>query len=477
MVDHFEQDQIIVDGNTVSYHNISYFMVDLNDKFRTENFLGHDVILINLTEERLIHFCIREIRTHVNPEIYLKPVFVISVSEYSDVVITRLCDGFIPSINHLDLIEPKIVDLLSKTGRINHPKIDSFESHMMNRTLGYLFSRGRKTLEAVPYFHSGIGYYFPEISINFDHRDEFKVLSILKQAEDEGLFHSDFLQRVYLCVNCNGGYLNYREVCPKCQSSNSATQDLVHHFPCAYVGPMSDFSNAIDDQLNCPKCNKTLRHIGVDYDKPSVLYTCNNCHHKYQDYYTKAKCLTCNNENDIEHLTPFSINNYTVTKKGESVAINGYINIEHRLKTIEGTVNVDMFSILLQYETQRLTEANYETNIGFLHVDKMAQVGVAIGIDNQKLLMADILNVLKSTISPADFVCFYNSSTFLFSIVHRSSGQAHELMQTMMPLVNRMLAKSFPNVEIQISTNTKAVNLNNTPQESIETLMHPLNSL
>lgn len=477
MVDNFEQDQIIVDGNKVTYHNMNYFMVELNDKFRTENFLGHDVILLNLSEERLINFCIREIRTHTNPEIYLKPVFVISVNEYSDVVINSLCDGFIPSINHLDQIEPHIVDLLSKIGRINHPKIDSFESHMINRTLGYLFSRGRKELQAVPYFHSGIGYYYPELSVNFDHRDEFTVLKILRQAEMEGLFQSDFLQRVYLCTNCNGGYLNYREVCPKCQSSNSSTQDLVHHFPCAYVGPMSDFTNEIDDQLNCPKCNKSLRHIGVDYDKPSVLYTCNHCHHKYQDYYTKAKCLTCHTENDVEHLSPFSINNYTVTKKGEAVALNGYINLEQKLNKIEGTVALDMFNVLLQYETQRLTESGYQTNIGYLHIDRMAQVGVAIGIDNQKLLMADILNVLKSTLAPADFISFYNSSTFIFSIVHKSSEEAQKLMQDMMILINRMLKKTFPTVEIQISTNTVGIGLQNSPDQSINSLMHPLNSL
>ena len=29
--------------------------------------------------------------------------------------------------------------------------------------------------------------------------------------------------------------------------------------------------------LVCPKCNRQLRHIGVDYEKPSKLFTCFNC--------------------------------------------------------------------------------------------------------------------------------------------------------------------------------------------------------
>ena len=110
--------------------------------------------------------------------------------------------------------------------------------------------------------------------------------------------------------------MSYREVCPKCSSSNTTPDDIIHHFPCGYVGPMKDYKNQIDDKLDCPKCNKRLRHIGVDYDKPSVIYECNHCAHKFQDYYVNAKCLSCESDKSVDQLRSMEIRSYRLTKKG-----------------------------------------------------------------------------------------------------------------------------------------------------------------
>jgi len=241
MVEDFEKDQIIVDNNIVTYHNLKYFIVEINDKFRPDTLSKYDVILLDIKEEPLLHFAISSIRTHLDPKIYLQPIFILNTTDYNEVVISNLGDGILPSISHIDTIEPKVLNIMAKIERINHPKILNFDSQMINRTLNLMYTRGKQVLEPLPYFHSGIGYYYPELSINFHHRDESAALKVLQIAEDEGLFKSEFYERIYLCNNCNGGYLNYREVCPKCNSSDSKSQDLVHHFPCAYVGPIEDF--------------------------------------------------------------------------------------------------------------------------------------------------------------------------------------------------------------------------------------------
>ena len=296
----------------------------------------------------------------------------------------------------------------------------------------------------------------------------------MNTAEQEGLFQSEFHERVHLCNNCNGGFLNYREVCPKCNSSDSVSQDLVHHFPCAYVGPIEDFQNNIDDQLDCPKCNKTLRHIGVDYDKPSVLYTCNSCHHRFQDYYTKAKCTTCNTENDVEHLVPFSIKRYIMTKKGENVAINGYINIEKQLESLSGTVTIDIFKVLLQYEIQRLHNVGYSTNIGYVHLEQAAVVAGVLGLEKQKTLMNDLVQMLRSNINPSDFVSFYNSSTIVFSFVNTDFEQAQETIAEMKNLSERLLSKSFEKVHIEIRTNVTKLTVSSNVETAINQMVFPL---
>ncbi|MFT4753139.1 MAG: GGDEF domain-containing protein [Salibacteraceae bacterium] len=477
MVEDFEKDQIIVDHNVVTYHQNKYFIVELNDKFKPDTFTKYDVILVDVQEENLVQHVVSKIRTHLNPRVYLIPIFLLTTSDYHDVVINNLVDGVLPSINRLDTIESKLLDIRAKIERINHPKVLSFESQMINRTLNLMYTRNKKVLEPIPYFHSGIGYYYPELSINFNHRDESGALKILNIAEQEGLFQSEFHERVYLCNNCNGGYLNYREVCPKCNSSDSKSQDLVHHFPCAYVGPIEDFQNKIDDQLDCPKCNKTLRHIGVDYDKPSVLYTCNSCHHRFQDYYTKAKCTTCSTENDVEHLVPYSIKRYIMTKKGENVAINGYINIEKQLDSLAGTVTIDIFKVLLQYETQRLHNQGYQSNLGYLHIERAAQIAGILGLEKQKSLMNDLVQMLRSNLNPSDFVSFYNSSTIIFSFVDTSNEKALETIAEMVSLSNRLISKSFEKVHIELKTDVRPLKLSDDVETAVNSMVFPLSKL
>lgn len=477
MVEDFEKDQIIVDKNVVTYHNLKYLILELNDKFRPDNLIKYDVILIDIREEDLVTYVVKQIRTHLNPRIYLIPVFLLSTTDFHEVVINELTDGVLPSINHLDAIESKVLDIKANIERINHPKVLSFESQMINRTLNLMYTRGKKVLTPIPYFHSGIGYYFPELSVNFNHRDENGALKILEMAEQEGLFQSEFHERVYVCNNCNGGYLNYREVCPKCNSSDSISQDLVHHFPCAYVGPIEDFKNHVDDQLDCPKCNKTLRHIGVDYDKPSVLYTCNSCHHRFQDYYTKAKCTTCATENDVEHLVPFSIKKYIMTKKGENVAINGYINIEKQLESLAGTVPMDIFKVLLTYEIQRLHTIGYQSNIGYVHIEHAAVVAGVLGLEKQKALMNDLVQMLRSNLNPSDFVSFYNSSTIVFSFVDTKHEEAKESIEEMKELSERLLRKSFEKVQIEIRTDISPLKLGSEVESVVNSMVFPLTKM
>lgn len=477
MVEDFEKDQIIVDQNVVTYHQRSYFIVEINDKFRPDQLSKYDVILVDVQQENLVQYIVSEIRTHLDPRVYLTPIFLLTTTEFHDVVINNLTDGVLPSINHLDTIESKILDIQAKIERINHPKVLSYESQMINRTMNLMYTRNKKVLEPIPYFHSGIGYYYPELSVNYSHRDESGALKILDTAEAEGLFQSEFHERVYLCNNCNGGYLNYREVCPKCNSSDSVSQDLVHHFPCAYVGPIEDFQNNIDDQLDCPKCNKTLRHIGVDYDKPSVLYTCNSCHHRFQDYYTKAKCTTCNAENDVEHLIPHSIKRYFMTKKGENVAINGYINIEKQLESLPGTVTMEIFKVLLKYELQRLHTPGYHTNIGFLHIERSAQVAGILGLENHKSLMNDLVQMLRSNLNPSDFVSFYNSSTIVYSFVNTELSEAKEVINEMVELSTRLIAKSFEKVHVDLRTDIKALSLGDEVEQAVNSMVFPLTKI
>ena len=54
-------------------------------------------------------------------------------------------------------------------------------------------------------------------------------------------YEEAFLNRIL--HNCKNGHLSFREVCPSCDSANMISEDLIHHFPCGYIGAISDFKN------------------------------------------------------------------------------------------------------------------------------------------------------------------------------------------------------------------------------------------
>lgn len=445
-----DNENLIIEDNVIKYESMTFYLVRNTAGTQIEQMMIYDALVIEGGDPYFTRTMVHKIRGHFNPEFYLKPLFLLHGSENKDPMINSLIDGVLFSLEQIKFVSDKVNQIFLKTNELYFPKSISFEAQVINKMINMLYTREKKEIRAFPYFHSGIGYCFPEASVNFSPNDEHQVLDIMDIAVKEGMFTQEFDQRTYLCSNCSSGYLSYREVCPRCGSSNSDTEDLIHHFACGYVGPIGDFTNEIDDELNCPKCNKTLRHIGVDYDKPSVLHTCYECNHRYQDFHVKAKCLQCAVDNSVEKLVPRTINSYTLTKKGESVALNGYISTTKDFDEIIGTVKVDVFKIMVRYEVERLRQTEYRSNIAYLHLRNAGELYSRIGSASQKKLLTDLIGILRSNLRSSDFITFYNSSTLLVSLNDIPHRVAVKIMNEVKVIVERLLRSSFKDVDIDI---------------------------
>jgi hypothetical protein len=444
--------------NTLEHEGVRFLILSRDRTFIPEGKSEYHAFIIEGGNPAFTHYIIRLIRSHNDPDVYLKPMFLLSGSDHKDVLVHNLIDGVVFTRDQIPFLVDRVSELRMKLNQITHPTSISFEAKIINKTLQLLYTRDKESMDAIPYFHSGIGYFYPEMSVQFKAHDESEVLRILKISEEEGHFKTSFNQRVYLCTNCSGGYLNYREVCPKCNSSNSDAEDLVHHFPCAYVGLVSDFENTIDDELNCPKCNKTLRHIGVDYDKPSMLHTCKSCSHKYQDFNVKALCLLCGHDNEVDKLIPKAIYDYKLTKKGETLAVHGYINTNTDFVDIPGTVSFDVFKTMLKYEIERLKQNDSTSNIAYLHLANSGQIYSRIGQDRQKALLADLIKALRHNLRSSDFITFYDSHTLLMSMNDIPSKIAKNILKDITSVLERMLKKGLKGVEVQFVTDVRQIN-------------------
>lgn len=129
---------------------------------------------------------------------------------------------------------------------------------------------------------------------------------------------------VRLCPECESPLLNYREACPSCSSVRIDVTDLIHHFRCAHVGPEKDFVSG--RKLVCPKCREDLRHIGVDYERPSETFSCPDCGDAFTEPLVEVRCFACHGKHPVEKCGIVRIRRYEPTPQGRIAVKTGTLH-------------------------------------------------------------------------------------------------------------------------------------------------------
>lgn len=155
------------------------------------------------------------------------------------------------------------------------------------------------------------------------------------QADERSYFHKQllklgyirrtrFIERMHVCPTCNNTHLLFFESCPKCGSSDIHEEPVIHHFRCANVSPESTY--LWDGELRCPKCKHMLRHIGVDYDKPSSIYTCRQCDNNFMYPDMRVLCTEDKRTWRPDELKPIDVEEYEFTPDGIRAFANNDIS-------------------------------------------------------------------------------------------------------------------------------------------------------
>lgn len=139
-----------------------------------------------------------------------------------------------------------------------------------------------------------------------------------------------FIERMHVCPSCNNTHLLFFESCPKCASSDIREEPVIHHFRCANVSPVSTYE--WDGELRCPKCKHMLRHIGVDYDKPSSIYTCRQCDNTFMYPEMRVLCTEDKRTWRPDELKPVDVEEYEFTPEGIRAFTNN--DVAHTLSHV-----------------------------------------------------------------------------------------------------------------------------------------------
>jgi hypothetical protein len=459
---------------TIKYANRTYLYISSNRKLKSVSSSSYSAIIIEGKNIDFVRLILKRIRGNHNPDVYLKPVFLLNGNSHKDPFIAKLIDGVLNSFDQIPLIHDVTETINQRKEELNYINSISFEAQVVTKLLCYMYTREEKELEPIPYAFSNTNYSYPFLSCNYEPHDEYQIFDLLQLMVSEGLFSAEYIDRVYLCANCKSSHLSYRETCVKCHSTNTDSFDIVHHFPCAYVGPITDFTNDLDDKLNCPKCTKTLKHIGIDYDKPSVLHVCKNCNHRFQDFNVRAKCMTCENDNPVEQLVSKEIFTYNISKKGEDVAIRGYSSTPKDIEDIIGTVKYETFKTVVKYEIERIRQTEGNSNIVAVNIVNAGEFYANVGSNGQQAFLRDIVAEIRSSIRSSDMITFYSSEVILITMNDIPNKIVDRIVEDILNLLKKLLENNFSELELDINGKSLKLELNTTAEAQITELINSL---
>ncbi|WP_340066561.1 hypothetical protein [Ascidiimonas aurantiaca] len=387
---------------------------------------------------------ISKIRTRDDVKTGLLPIFVNALYPLPKNILMHT-DGMV-TLDMIGTCTQRIDAIHKRIHQLQEPVNTSYKEFLHYKFLAYCYTRNR-TITPVASRQSLIGYEFPFMSLLFKPDEALSLLQSFEELSTQKLLSFTLKDYIHICKSCSGNYINFRESCPKCDSIDIKAHDMLHHFVCAHVAPEKDFKT--QEGLECPKCDKQLRHIGIDYDKPSTIYSCNSCNHEFQNSDMKALCIDCETEHQLDELLEKTIGNYSITKKGEDFILNTNQSSREIGQEGIGNLSIPVFKILLRQEIERIKATGGHSYFVKVHI-KNEQLQL-LNSSVKSNLAQEIHNIIKSYLTDADMLATqsYNCHYMLLPHTRENKLQRLENIQyNLTKLLSDNLKESTQMVEI-----------------------------
>ncbi|MCH7421200.1 hypothetical protein [Shewanella sp. MM_2022_3] len=209
---------------------------------------------------------------------------------------------------------------------------------------------------------------------------------------------AELSNRLRFCPGCHSGHLNYIDVCPQCHSIDIELQSSLHCFNCGHVGAQASFRKL--NTLSCPNCLQSLRHIGVDYDRPIENQHCNSCQTLFVDAVVEAKCLHCQLSSKLDDLHVRNVYSFKLAIPGRTLVRQGRSQSWFAFEPGEQMTSAQFFW-LVDWQN-KLAKRHHQTHsilsIQMLNVDEFLQAeGEAKGFAQLDALQERLRSVIRVT--------------------------------------------------------------------------------
>lgn len=458
---------LITDFATESYKHVDVFTLSDMSISSLAKYRAAVIKHGSLTIEIL-----KSIRAFKDPRVNLMPAFVLKdhrtkTDEYTEEVFDGVIQNETPYnyyMNNQDLID----SIYTKINEISRISFDKRENLIVAfKVLRFMYTRGIP-LKPVPTVKSAFGYIYPNVDI-YLLKDNYQQFVFLEFLENKYFVQGLFQDKIHFCNSCYSGFLNFREICPGCGTPDLDSYDLIHHFVCAYVGPERDFGKP--GESVCPKCQKELKHIGVDYDRPSTVYECNECGKTFQEPEVDAVCINCGKKTHTENLILKTIKQYEITPLGENSAKFGIsVSIGEALKSGIDMLDLETFKMLLKIEVERIKRYKISnSSVGVLVIKDFLNLFASFGAKAGDISQ-EISSEIKGALRLTDVVSHLSNSALVFLLPETSEENGHLVMGRLKERISELIKTNFEQ-EAEIETNCVGIGGGDLSESLLENIL------
>lgn len=373
---------------------------------------------------------LQRVRVHGVPAVYLKPVVLLCGSEEPASELLQAADQrlYAAAADHAEL--ERLVGALHS---INHwiealgqgdGAVDADPSFRMLR---YMASR-QGEFAPLATTRSPAGYLYPPLEAFLgERRAGESALQVLEFLETQHLIAGRFVTKAHFCGHCGSAFLNFKETCADCGSEDIEADELLHHFRCGYTGERADFKGR--EGLVCPKCDRALRHIGVDYDKPSVVYRCNSCNRRFQSPMVASTCFHCGRSAEPEQQVLRQIKAYETTAIGNNAALHGMEHLFMRVLDVElGLWSYEALKQFTQVEQARIERYKISTSsVAVVYFENLSDLYVRLGRRAGEVF-GELTQVFQSVLRRSDVIAAHSESVFILVLTETNAEQAQRAL-------------------------------------------------
>ncbi len=274
--------------------------------------------------------------------------------------------------------------------------------------------------------HSPCGYTYP-LAREVLGGDPGDDVIQLEPLADMGLLERQFHDKVHLCPSCSFFTLNFREVCPRCASANVDITEMVHHYKCGYVGPETEFRDGV--RYECPKCSRPLRHIGLDYERPSATYVCHSCKEIIAEPKVNCLCLRCGTATGVEKAVVRTIHAYRLTSKGALAAARGTMEEATAVGAfVDPELGIYTYSFFEERLTQEATRSKRYARplcVLFMKPDGLQGYLEAHGQVARAKLLKEMARVVRESLRGSDLSALHQEETFVLLLTDTRLDQSY----------------------------------------------------